>query len=113
MALLLNADADWRWPVDTTAFSVIPSCRHIVVGLLPLTVGAHVVRAGWMETVRPTVATHAAWLGVLGDFAFGSSVVFFATTAIAGATATAVWYVFFVGHCFCELGNLVQHGLDL
>ena len=95
MAMLLDADADWQWPVDTTAFSVIPSCRHVVVGLLPLAGGARVVCADWMETVQPTVAAHAAWLGVLGEFAFGLSVVFFATTVTAGATATAIWFGIF------------------
>ena len=60
-----------------------------------------------METVRPIVAAHAAWFGVLSEFVFGLFVVFFATTATAGATAPTVWYVFFVGHCFCELGDLI------
>ncbi len=84
-----------------------------MVRLLPLAGGACVVRADWMETLQPTVAAHAVWLGVLGEFAFGLSIVFFATMATACATTTAVWYVFFVGHRFCVLGDLVQYGLDL
>ena len=108
VALLLDADVDWWWPVDATTFSVVPSCRHVVVGLTPLAGGACVVRAGWMEPVRPTVAAHAAWHGVLGGFTFGAPGVSFATAVTAGATAVAaVWNVFFDGHRFCELGNLV------
>ena len=61
---------------------------------------AYAVCVGWMETVRPTVAAHATWLGVSGEFAFGLSVVYFATMATAGATATAVWYVLLLAIAF-------------
>ena len=100
--------------MDPTAFSVIPSCRRVVVGLSPLTGSARVVCASWMEPVHPAVAADAALLGVLGVFVFSSSLVSFATAATAGAAATTLRTVFFVGHSFCELGNLAQqHGLDL
>jgi hypothetical protein len=65
MALLLDADADGRWPVDAAAFPVIPRCRIVVVRLFPPAGGTHVVLAGWMESVQRTVATHAARFGVL------------------------------------------------
>ena len=65
MALLFNADVDGRWPVDAAAFPVGPLCHYIVVGLFPLTGGAYVVLAGWMESVRGTVAAHAPWFGIL------------------------------------------------
>ena len=51
MALLLDADADGRWPVYAAAFPVIPRCRRIVICLLPVAGGACVILAGWMETV--------------------------------------------------------------
>jgi hypothetical protein len=100
MPLLLDADLDEWWSVDAAAFSVIPRCRCILVGLSPLEDGACVVCVGWMEPVQPTVAAHAAWFGVLCYLAFGLPVVFPATAAIAVAAATTIWYILFVCHCF-------------
>ncbi len=65
MAVLLDADADGRWPVDAAAFPVVPHCQNVVVRLFPQVGGTRVVLAGWMESVRRTVATHAARFGVL------------------------------------------------
>ncbi len=110
MALLLNADADWRWPVYTANFSIAPSCSCVVVGLFPRAGGACVDVTGWMEIVQPAVAAYAMRIGVLDRVTSGS---FSVPSATAAATATAVWYVLFVGHHLCQLGNLVRHGLDL
>ena len=65
MGLLSNADADGWWPVHAAAFPVIPRCCDVVVWLLQLTGSACVVLAGWMETVRETVAAHASWFVLL------------------------------------------------
>ena len=74
MLLLLDADADGRWPVHAATFPVVPRCRDVVVWLFPLAGGACVVLAGWMESMQGTVAAHASWLCVL-DRASSSSFV--------------------------------------
>ncbi len=112
MALLLDADADGWWPVDAAAFPVVPRCRNVMVRLFPQAGGTCVVLAGWMESVQRTVATHAEWIGVL-DHVLLCLPSFTLAAAAAAAASVAVCWVLFVGHCFGELRNLVQHDLDL
>ncbi len=85
MALLLNADMDGRWPVDAAAFPVVPCCHNVVVRLFPQAGGTCVVLAGWMESMQRTVATHAAWFGVLDHVPLRLP----SFTKAAAATATA------------------------
>ena len=119
MVLLLNADLDGWWPVDAASFPVGPHCFNVMVWPFPLTGGACVVHTGWMESVRRAVAAHTLWFVVLDchvPFSMSSSA---AAAAAATATATAaaatatVGHVLFVGHRSGELGDLVQHDLDL
>ncbi len=89
--MLLDADADGRWPVDAATFPVVPRCGNVVVRLFPQAGGTRVVLAGWMESMQRTVATHAAQFGVLDHVPLRSP--FFmqaagnATTAAAASTA--------------------------
>jgi hypothetical protein len=68
-----------------------------------------------METVWQTVAAHGAGLDVLDIFT--SALTFVPTTAAAATTPTvtavAIWRIFLVGNSFGELGDTVQHDLDL
>ncbi len=58
MILLLNCHLLGGWPKHVAAEVVGPNGGDVLLGLLPAAVGAVVVGADWMESVRMAVGAH-------------------------------------------------------
>ncbi len=98
--MILQPHADGDWPVDASAVAGRSCGGDVVAVFFPRACCARVILACWVESVRPAVAAHCAWLGVL---------LFLVTAASCGL----VGVVFFVVAVLHEESDGVGEHLDL